>query len=182
MIIRQAFTIDRPRDHVWSLFQDIPQLAECMPGASLDEVRDDGVYSGQVSIKIGPFKAAFQGEVKHVPDSQSFSGHAYGKGIDKRGGSRSSMAMDYALMEEGGATEVTVDAEIQLSGPIAQFGRTGVVEQTAKLLISQFASNIERRLSGEVGDDQAKDSNSIKVLPLLGSALTSRLKGKSKQT
>ncbi len=181
MNIRQTFTIEKPRDYVWTLFQDIPQLAECMPGASLEEVRDDGVYIGQVSIKIGPFKAAFQGEVKHVPDPENFSGHADGKGLDKRGGSRSSMVMDYALLEEDGTTEVTVDAEIQLSGPIAQFGRTGVVEQTAKLLISQFASNIERRLAGESADGEAADGDSIKVLPLLRSAVTSRLKGKSKQ-
>lgn len=172
MKIQRSFVVSKPRDEVWLLFQDIPALADCMPGAMLDEVSADGVFKGQVSIKLGPFKAAFQGQARHVPDPQTFSGHAEGSGLDKKGGSRSRMALDYALVEEEGGTRVSVDADIQLSGPIAQFGRAGVIEQTAGLLIGQFANNVEQKLGG--GSANAKD---IKVLPLLRDAVVNRIKG-----
>lgn len=157
MKISQSFTVEKSRDAVWALFQDVPALAKCMPGATLTEDKGDGTYSGQVAIKLGPFTASFEGEAKHLPDAVTHSGHVDGKGIDKRGGSRSRMSMDYVLNGEGDRTEVTVDADVQLSGPIAQFGRIGVIEETAKLLIGQFVGNIEKSLgaSSDPQPDQA---------------------------
>lgn len=147
MKISQTFNVSQPPDVVWAFFQNVPELAECMPGASLSEDKGDGVYAGQVAIKLGPFTAAFEGEAKYQSDEAARTGHAEGKGFDKRGGSRSKLIMDYALKENSGQTEVSVDADVQLSGPIAQFGRAGVIEETAKLLIGQFVTNLEAKLA-----------------------------------
>ncbi len=147
MKISQKFTVSQPPDVVWAFFQNVPALAECMPGASLTEDRGDGVYAGQVAIKLGPFTASFEGEAKHQSDTQAKTGHAEGKGFDKRGGSRSKLTMDYALAGNCDQTEVSVDADVQLSGPIAQFGRAGVIEETARLLIGQFVGNLEAKLA-----------------------------------
>lgn len=147
MKISQTFTVSQPPDVVWAFFQNVPALAECMPGASLTEDKGDGVYSGQVAIKLGPFSTSFEGEAKHQSDEQARTGHAEGKGFDKRGGSRSKLLMDYALTGNGDKTEVNVDADVQLSGPIAQFGRAGVIEETARLLIGQFVKNLEAKLA-----------------------------------
>ena len=148
MQIKQSVTVNRPREEVWALFQDIPTIAGCMPGAELRRDNGDGTYAGVVSIKLGPFKAAFEGEVQHQPDPAAFSGKAEGRGIDKKGGSRSRMTMNYALIDKGDATDLSVDTEIQLSGPVAQFGRPGIIAETAKLLIQQFVANIEAELNG----------------------------------
>ena len=149
MKISQSFEVNQPTDVVWALFQDVPALAECMPGASLTEDRGDGAYAGQVAIRLGPFTAAFEGEATHSSDPQTRTGHVDGKGFDRKGGSRSKLSMDYAVRESGDHTEVNVDAEVQLSGPIAQFGRAGVMEETANLLIGQFVANIEKKLASE---------------------------------
>ena len=149
MKISQSFEVNQPPDVVWALFQDVPALAECMPGASLTEDKGDGVYAGQMAIRLGPFTAAFEGEATHRSDPQTRTGHAVGRGFDKKGGSRSKLSMDYAVRESGDHTEVSADAEVQLSGPIAQFGRAGVIEETAKLLIGQFVANIEYKLASE---------------------------------
>ena len=141
MQIKQSVTVKRPRDEVWALFQDIPTIAGCMPGAELTRDDGDGAYAGIVSIKLGPFKAAFEGEVQHTPDPATFSGKAEGRGIDKKGGSRSRMTMTYVLVDKADATDLAIDAEVQLSGPVAQFGRPGIVSETAKLLIQQFVAN-----------------------------------------
>jgi carbon-monoxide dehydrogenase small subunit len=145
--IKQTFTVARPLPDVWALFQDVPTVAGCMPGAELIADKGDGVYQGKVSIKLGPFGAAFEGEAKVTPDEANHTGHVEGKGTDKRGGSRSKLLMDYHLAEVPGGTRVDVVADIQLVGPIAQFGRTGIVNETANVLIRQFVQNVEAKLA-----------------------------------
>jgi carbon monoxide dehydrogenase subunit G len=145
--IKQSFTVARPLSDVWALFQDVPAVASCMPGAELLADKGNGAYQGRVSIKLGPFGAAFEGEAQVTPDPASHSGHVEGKGTDKRGGSRSKLVMDYRLAEVPGGTRVDVDADIQLVGPIAQFGRTGIVTETANVLIRQFVQNVEQKLA-----------------------------------
>lgn len=148
MEIKQSFTVARPLGQVWALFQDVPVVAGCMPGAELLADKGDGLYHGRVSIKLGPFGASFEGEAQVTPDPATHSGHVEGKGTDKRGGSRSKLVMDYRLAEAPGGTKVDVDADIQLVGPIAQFGRTGIVTETANVLIRQFVQNVEAKLAG----------------------------------
>lgn len=147
MQITQSFKVARPLPAVWALFQDIPEIARCMPGAELIEDKGDGNYLGRVGIKLGPFNASFEGEAKVKADVATHTGHVEGKGMDKRGGSRSKLVMDYGLSEAGGLTAVDIKADLQLSGPVAQFGRTGVITETANVLIAQFARNIEQKLA-----------------------------------
>ena len=146
MEIKQSFTVARPLAEVWALFQDVPTVATCMPGAELIADKGDGLYQGRVSIKLGPFGASFEGEAQVTPDAASHTGHVEGKGIDKRGGSRSKLVMDYRLAPVDGGTRVDVAADVQLVGPIAQFGRTGIITETANVLIRQFVQNVEVKL------------------------------------
>ena len=92
MKISQSFEVARPLPAVWELFQDVPAVAACMPGAELTENKGDGVYAGRVGIKLGPFGASFEGEAQVTADPASFVGRAEGRGIDKKGGSRSRSA------------------------------------------------------------------------------------------
>ena len=147
MEIKQSFTVARPLAQVWALFQDVPVVAGCMPGAELLADKGGGAYQGRVSMKLGPFSASFEGEAQVTPDPATHSGHVEGKGTDKRGGSRSKLVLDYRLAEVQGGTKVDVDADVQLVGPIAQFGRTGIVNETAKVLIRQFVQNVEAKLA-----------------------------------
>lgn len=179
MQITQTVVIPRSREAVWALFQDVPAVARCMPGAELTSDEGQGRYLGKVTIRVGPLTAAFEGEVEHRPDPESFSGKAEGRGVDRRGGSRSRMAMNYALREQEDGTELTVDAEVQLSGPIAQFGRPAIVTETAKLLIEQFVANVDATLSGEdealpEGAEQA--GSEINALRLGGRVVTGSVK------
>jgi carbon-monoxide dehydrogenase small subunit len=145
--IKQSFTVARPLNEVWALFQDVPVVAGCMPGAELLADKGNGLYQGRVSMKLGPFSASFEGEAQVSPDPATHSGHVEGKGTDKRGGSRSKLVLDYRLAEVAGGTKVDVDADVQLVGPIAQFGRTGIVNETANVLIRQFVRNVEQKLA-----------------------------------
>ncbi len=132
---------------VWDLFQNIPVVVSCMPGAQLTEDKGGGHYAGRLGIKLGPFGASFEGDAEITADPLLHSGHAVGRALDKKGGSRSKLVLDYKLTEIGSSTRVNIDADVQLSGPIAQFGRTGIIDETAAILIGQFVKNVEERLS-----------------------------------
>jgi carbon monoxide dehydrogenase subunit G len=150
MKITQQFTVARPLADVWAFFQDVPAVARCMPGAELLEDKGDGLYAGKVKVKLGPFGASFEGEAKVSPDPASHSGHVEGKGVDRRGGSRTRMVMDYRLAQAEAGTEVTVDADVTLAGAIAQFGRTSLIRETANILVRDFASALEAELAPAV--------------------------------
>lgn len=155
MKITQSFLIAQPLEVVWAMFEDVPGVARCMPGAELSEDKGNGTYAGRLGIKLGPFSANFDGEAAVTRNDADFSGHVEGRGIDKKGGSRSKLVMDYRLEPADEGTRVTIDADLQLSGPVAQFGRTSIVNETAGILISQFVRNLEARFAGAEGEEGA---------------------------
>lgn len=148
MKIEHEFTVERPVGHVWDFFQDVPAVADCLPGAELTEDKGDGRYAGVVSVKLGPMTAAFEGEANITADPDAHSAHISGKGVDKRGGSRGQVAVQYALSgADGAGTKVSIDADVTLSGPAAQFGRTGLINEISKRLINEFVECLEAKLS-----------------------------------
>ena len=42
-----------------------------------------------------------------------------------------------------------VDADINLSGPLAQFGRTGILNDVARAMTAQFAANLSAKLGAQ---------------------------------
>lgn len=167
MKIEHEFTVARPIDRVWEFFQDVPSVADCLPGAELQEDKGNNVYAGMVSVKLGPMTAAFEGEATISPDPSSHSATIDGKGVDKRGGSRGQVKVAYALAEaDGGSTKVNIDADVMLSGPAAQFGRTGLVNEISKRLIGEFVQCLEGKLAATSVEEAAevkadKDVNGI---------------------
>src|ERR671918_2904074 len=165
MKVAQKFTVARPPAEVWGFFQDVPAVARCMPGAELVEDKGDGLYAGRVKVRLGPFGANFEGEARVSADPAAHSGHVEGKGVDRRGGSRTRMVMDYRLAPAGDGTEVTVDADVSLAGAIAQFGRTGLIQETANILVQDFVSALEGELApaGTTSDAMAQGASIAKA-------------------
>jgi carbon monoxide dehydrogenase subunit G len=145
--ISQRFTVARPPAEVFAFFQDVPAVARCLPGAELVEAKGDGLYAGRVKARLGPFSASFEGEAKVTADPATQSGHVEGKGVDRRGGSRTRMVMTYHVAPTGDGSEVTVDADVTLAGAIAQFGRTSLIQETANILVQDFAHALEAQLA-----------------------------------
>jgi uncharacterized protein len=149
MKIENEFEVSSPIATVWAFFQDVPSVAECLPGAELTEDRGDGTYAGKVSVKLGPMAANFEGEASVTPDEASHSGTIDGKGADRRGGSRGQVKVHYALEEAASGTRVKIDADVTLSGAAAQFGRTGLISEMSNRLIGDFVNCVEAKLGAE---------------------------------
>lgn len=178
MKIVQSLTVASSPDVVWAFFQDIPAVADCLPGAELIEARDAGLQRGKVAVQLGPFAATFEGEAKITVDPAIRSGHVEGRGVDKKGGSHSRMVLDYKLNDLQGSTRVDINVDLTLSGPIAQFGRTGLVTEVANVLIGDFARNLEARLSSSRPVDvrQGPQPPRLNVFSILIAVLRNKLR------
>lgn len=177
MKIEHSFEVSRPADQVWDFFADIPAVADCLPGAELSEDKGDGVYGGKISIKLGPMQAVFEGDAKVSRDSDSRSGRIEGKGVDKRGGSRGQVKVDYRVEEVEGGTGVSIEADVMLSGAAAQFGRSGLINEMSNRLISEFVTCVEGKLSAKSPEEAGSiTAGEVRGLSLFFSSLIAWLK------
>lgn len=177
MKITQSFVVARPPDVVWRFFQDVPAVAQCLPGAALEDQGDDGSYTGSLAVKLGPMTAAFEGKCTIDPDPESRTATIEGRGVDKRGGSRGQVKVDYRVTEADYGTEVVVDADITLSGPAAQFGRTGLINEMSKRLIGEFVDCLEAKLgAGNEEEADAIESGNVNGISLFFASLLAWLK------
>lgn len=178
MKIEHDFTVQRPISDVWDFFQDIPSVADCLPGAELLDQTGEDTYAGKVSVKLGPMTAAFEGEATITPDAAAHSAVISGKGVDKRGGSRGQVNVTYQLADSAGATDVSIVADVMLSGPAAQFGRTGLVNEISKRLIGEFVDCLEGKLAASTEEEAAevKATADVRGFSLFISSLIAWLK------
>jgi carbon-monoxide dehydrogenase small subunit len=153
----QEFIVAYPRDRVWEMFGRIREIASCMPGVTLVGEPTADHAAGQIRIKIGPISTEFRGEANIERDERSFSGRIVGAGSDARSSSSTRGMIRYQLLpaEEGRATAVKVTVGYTLTGMLAQFGRSGIVQDVAARLTRDFVANLEARLGGKIGAEPA---------------------------
>jgi uncharacterized protein len=145
MQLESTFKVPVPVDVAWNTLLDYPRLARCMPGASVTEVTGDDVL-GQVKVKLGPVSITYQGKVTFTEkDEARHRIVASAAGREVRGSGTASAQVTAVLTDAGGATEVSVLTDLNITGKPAQFGRS-VVAEVSERLIAQFAENLAREL------------------------------------
>ncbi|HSJ82497.1 MAG TPA: SRPBCC family protein [Acidimicrobiia bacterium] len=178
MKIEHEFTVARPPDLVWEFFQDVPSVAQCLPGAEMLGQGEDGSYEGKLSVKLGPMAASFEGKATVTPDAEAKSATIEGKGVDRTGGSRGQVKVRYEIVPDGTGSQVSVDADVTLSGPVAQFGRTGLVNEMSKRLIGEFVDCLEAKLGAESPAEASTIvAGEVRGIRLFFASLWSWLKG-----
>jgi carbon-monoxide dehydrogenase small subunit len=157
IVLRQSFTVEHPRERVFAFFGQLDEVVACMPGAALTEAPRDGHVRGRVRIKLGPIAADFTGEADVERDPARQRGVIRGHGRDWRTGSTAIGEVSYVLVEEraGAATRVEIEIGYALRGALAQFSRSGIVNDLAERLTIAFAKNVEARLGGGADSSNA---------------------------
>ena len=147
--IQQSLTVSRPPEAVWEFFADIASVVPCLPGASLTRPPAGDHVEGKMSVKLGPMAANFTGEARIVRDNARRCGVIMAAGKDQLGGTRAAGEVEYALEPTGAdTTRVMLTIRALLVGPLAQFGRSSIVEDLVARITAAFARNLEIRLSG----------------------------------
>ena len=147
----ESFLVHERPASVWAVLSDLPRVAACLPGAELTQ-NDGRTMKGRLTVKLGPITAAFVGSAVVERDDAALAGTITGAGSDAGSSSRTMGEVSYRL-EPGdavNATRVSVLADYRLQGPLAQFSRSAVVHELGRRIISEFAANLNRSLTGDV--------------------------------
>lgn len=145
MELTNEFGVALPIARAWVLLTDVERIAPCMPGAQLTGVQD-GTYSGQVVVKLGPVTAQYKGTA--VFENLDEAGHVAvlrASGRDSRGQGTATALITATLRGEGDRTQVEVHTNLTITGKVAQFGR-GVIADVSAKLIGQFVDCLETSL------------------------------------
>ena len=152
-LLEREFAVHHPVDALWSLFEDLPRVAECLPGVHVESA-DSNRFSGRAEIRFGPIGAAFHGGGTRETDAAGRTGVISGRGSDARGHATLDAELRYAMSGEethgpGPRTRVGVGIRFRLQGGLAQFNRGDLVESFADAMLAEFVRNCDRRLAGE---------------------------------
>lgn len=154
--IQQSFTVEFPRDEVWAFFGRLDQVTTCLPGASLLSEPTPTHVEPRLRVKVGPIVADFEGAADVERDDANYKGMIYGSARDTKSPSATRGEVEYILSEinQGAGTQIDVEIGFALTGPLAQFSRSGIIQDIAKRMTDAFAQNLHARLSngGQSGE------------------------------
>jgi carbon monoxide dehydrogenase subunit G len=146
VLIENAFTVARPVEEVWDYLLDVEKIAPCMPGAELTETVDDHTWKGKVNMKFGPVAMSFAGSVQMAErDDDAHRVVLSAKGTEQKGKGAATASVTSWLEPADAGTTVKMEADITLTGAVAQLSR-GLLPEVSKRLTQQFADCLEANL------------------------------------
>ncbi len=148
MNIAGSHTVPAPRERVWELLHDPEALQRTVPGCQSLVAETPTQFSAVLSVGVGPIRGRFSGAVSiediSAPESyrmtlsgQGPTGFMTGEGM-------------ITLSDDGEGTVVSVEADAQVGGMLAQIG-SRMIQTAARMLMGQFfeALDAEARVSAD---------------------------------
>ncbi|MCA6074504.1 SRPBCC family protein [Fulvivirga sedimenti] len=163
--ITKNFKLEEPIEKVWAGLSNPMAISGCVPGASITEQIDDNNYKGEVSLKFGPVKSKYDGQITiEKMDNANHTMVLKGKGLDSKGKGSADMTMNGGAKEVEGGTEVDFEMIVNIQGTLAQFGSRLINDVSAQLM-NQFVDNFKHMLAGE------EFNNELKAGSMMGSVI-----------
>lgn len=174
--ITKNFTLEEPIEKVWAGISNPVEISNCVPGAEITDQIDDNNYKGEVSLKFGPVKSKYNGEITiEDMDHENHTMVLKGKGLDSKGKGSAEMTMNGNVKKlEDNKTEVDFKMVVNIKGTLAQFG-SRLINDVSQQLMNQFVDNFKSMLKGE------KFNNELKAGSMMGSMLKSKVSGMFKK-
>ncbi|ARP86770.1 xanthine dehydrogenase family Fe-S subunit [Bordetella genomosp. 9] len=174
-----SFELPFPAEQAWAFMTDLPAVAACLPGARIEAQEGDRV-KGAIAVKFGPMRAAFSGAARLDRDDAAMRAVFRGAGQDTLSRSRANGDIAYRVEATGErACRVLVELAYSLQGPLAQFSRSGLVQDFVRRMIADFGRNVAMRL-GQGGDgpsaEAAPPAASINATRIFLDVLWARIK------
>jgi uncharacterized protein len=175
MLIKNEFEVAEPVETVWQFFDNIPQVAACLPGAELTEDLGDDRYKGKVAVRMGPVRLQFAGTADITErDEAAKRVVVHASGADEKGRGQANMVVTATLARTSrGTTKVGVAQDLQLSGAAAQYGR-GMISDVSAVLMRDFAANMQGRIERINLGDSAGQIAATTAAPARGFSLGMR--------
>jgi len=165
--LEQTFEVDAPLERVWEALIHVDQVAPCLPGATITEAGEDGVYEGTCSAKVGPASVSFKGTLKmEEVDEATHTAKMLANGSNRRGqGGAKATIISKVSEGDGGKTKVDIDTDYSITGPLARLGRGGMIEDVGNRLLREFAGCLEQRLGHQEAVEEAAQAPAAAAAP-----------------
>jgi carbon monoxide dehydrogenase subunit G len=174
MLIKNEFEVAEPVEKVWRFFENIPQVATCLPGAELTEDLGGEKYKGKVAVRMGPVRLQFAGTADITErDEAAKRVVVHASGADEKGRGQASMVVTAVLTRAGRGTKVGVVQDLQLSGAAAQYGR-GMISDVTAVLMRDFATTMQDRIERIERGESAEQIAAASATPAKGFTLGMR--------
>ena len=117
--------------------------------AAITERADDGTYSGEWQVKLGPTTASYRGTIRvEEADAATHTATLNARGTDKRGQGGATAKVVNRLTAEEGGTRIDATTDFTITGRLARFGRSGMVQDISNRLLGEFADCLQSSLKG----------------------------------
>lgn len=155
MRLENSFEVPASPEAAWALLMDVPRIIPCMPGATLDETVDDENWKATMAVKLGPISLSFKTDVKREEsDMAARRAKLSTRAREARGRGNASATIESKLTPQNGGTKVDIVTDLQLAGPVAQYGR-GLVQDVSSQLVGQFADCLKKQLAASTPEEAA---------------------------
>ncbi len=180
MRFENSFIVVAPADAVYNAMLDIPEVAGCVPGATVGEPAEDGSYAASVAVKVGPIRLTYGGTVRvSERDDQARAATLAARAREQRGQGSAEAAIAMHVAGEDGGSRVTVTTDLTVTGRVAQMGQ-GIMQEVANSMIDQFATCLQSRLgAGAEGEQPAAPAEvptHVSGISLVFKAILARLR------
>jgi len=145
--IEEKFEVQAPVERVWQYLIDPKRVVDCLPGAELLEQKDDQTFLGAIKVKVGPLSMSYKGEAKFTEiNAETHQVRMVGNAREVTGSGSTKVSMLSTVVPlASGASEVSVNADVELVGKIVQFGR-GMIEEVSRQMFRQFSTCVKQHL------------------------------------
>jgi carbon monoxide dehydrogenase subunit G len=148
MKLENEFTVPASIEEAWNVLLDIPRVAPCLPGATVEPGGEDGTNNGTMKVKIGPISASYKGTVKiEEADEAARRVAMRAQAKDARGQGTAAATITSTMEETSEGTKVRVETDMRITGAAAQFGR-GVMQDVSAKMMTRFAECLAQQIGG----------------------------------
>ena len=173
MLFESGFSVPAAADDVFALMLDIPQVAGCLPGATVGEPTENGGREATIAVKVGPIRLTYGGAVRVFESDPAARTASLSATVrEQRGQGTAQATISMRVAEgEGGQSQVSVTTELMVTGRVAQMGQ-GIMQDVAARMIGDMARNMEAALTpAGVGGEAAGEPAPAQTKPIKGFSL-----------
>lgn len=132
-------------DKAWDFLMDPLVLQACIPGCEALTQNSPETFSAVVTVKVGPVKAKFTGDVQLSDLDPPYSCRISGKGQGGIAGFAEGGAT-IILAADGEMTKLSYDVDTLIGGKLAQLGAR-LIDSTARKLALDFFGKLEATIT-----------------------------------
>jgi carbon monoxide dehydrogenase subunit G len=134
------------------MLTDPAVVVQCIRGATIVEELDDGTLVGALRVQLGPTVVTFKGNVTPSFNDEERHGSLVAQGADGQGRTRARATTNFGVTQsEGSGALVTITGQIEVSGPLAPFVRTGGAH-LARQMVADFSRDLSSHLENTANE------------------------------